>query len=402
MSSLPSVALLAWRQRLLVLRGIAVVIFALLFATAWAHSLSPMPALTVLFWLTLLWLPSALYWPTRHFESNSQQHLLTLEIGADILLFLGLLHQLGGSGNPVTFYLLIPVLIGSLSLPLLRLAPIILLAVIGYGLSLRGHPMPEHHHLHDLHDMSMTHGIGMWLVFSAMAAVLGGLGQALQKAAQQQQQQQATKLTLALQRERMYEIAADLADRAHELNTPLTTLMLLTDDLEPGQNEAQQQALQQIKKLANRMSDTLKRNNSETPQQRTPLSQLLAEQQRSLRALAPTLKIHWHGPDDPMLVTAAWQRILANLGYNACDAGATQMVARCQRDNQHWLIQISDDGPRHNNLHDDSSGDRSGMGIGLVLVETTLASLGGNLELTFNTRWTQARMTIPVSGSNAP
>jgi two-component sensor histidine kinase len=38
------------------------------------------------------------------------------------------------------------------------------------------------------------------------------------------------------------------------------------------------------------------------------------------------------------------------------------------------------------------------MGVGLALIETSLAALGGSLELMFENQWTVARIRLPISG----
>ena len=101
--------------------------------------------------------------------------------------------------------------------------------------------------------------------------------------------------------------------------------------------------------------------------------------------------MRWQGPLDPLLrQRGTWQRVLANLGYNACDAGATHLDIACDQDSNGLLIQISDDGPRG-----DGQREREGLGIGLALVETSLAALGATLELDFDRQWTQARIRVP-------
>lgn len=91
---------------------------------------------------------------------------------------------------------------------------------------------------------------------------------------------------------------------------------------------------------------------------------------------------------------SSWQRILLNLGYNASDAGATTLHIACQRQGQDWLLQISDDGPRH------SDSAREGLGIGLALIETTLATLQARIEYRFDKHWTQALILIPMTRAN--
>ena len=384
-----------WRQRLVMLRGLLIMVLALAFAVAWSHAMSPLPVITVLFWLLLLLCPSLLFLITRHTKDRYQLRWLTFELCLDVLLFLGLLYQIGGTSNPIIFYLLVPVLIAALSLTLTANTLLATLAIAGYAGAGIWQPAPDSHHMHALHDVSHTHEIGMWLIFVVLVLLFSILGQALQQASRRNQQQQAMALSLGLQRERMYQIAADLADRAHELNTPLTTLMLLTDDSPPADAGQLQQDWQQIRSLAERMAAILKPAASQNDATPRLLSDLAADLQKNLRMLAPALKVSWRGPQDPALSSPAlWQRILANIGYNACDAGATTLDIRCERDATSWLVQASDDGPRHHRDED----ERAGLGVGLALIETSLAALGGSLELLFENQWTVARIRLPITG----
>lgn len=390
---------LLWRRRLVRVRGVLVTALALLFLLAELHAALPIPALLVVGWLTLLLLPSVLFLATRKLPAPAQPVLLTVELLLDQLFFLFLMHQLGGSTNPLAYYLLIPVLIGALSQPL---APSILhstVAIGGYGLTLHWHIMPgADTHLHALtHDMHDSHGFGMWLAFGLIALVLNALGQMLRNAELREQQRQASALTLALQRERMYQVAGTLADRAHELNTPLASLMLISEELQASAElpETLRPPVNQLRSLAERIGELVRPPAGHTDAPPARLSVLCEELGRTLRHLAPGIRINWEGPEDPLFSQpAAWQRILANLGYNACDAGARAIHVRCERDGEHWLIQFSDDGPTHA-----TSADREGMGIGLALVETTLTALDASLTLTFHHQWTQARIRAPAGAA---
>ena len=395
MTALSSASTRVWRQRLVMLRGVLIAVLALAFTVAWSHAMSPLPVITVLVWLSLLWCPSLLFLATRRAKDRHQLHWLGVELCLDVLFFLGLLYQIGGTSNPIIFYLLLPVLIAALSLPLAGNTLVAALAIAGYAGAGIWQSTPGSHHLHGLHDVSHTHEIGMWLIFVVLVLLFSVLGQALQQASQRNQQQQAMALTLGLQRERMYQIAADLADRAHELNTPLTTLMLLTEESPPADTVQLQQDWQQIRALTERMASILKPAPATADIAPRHLSELVADLQKNLRMLAPTLKVVWRGPQDPLLsAPALWQRVLANIGYNACDAGATTLDIRCERDAHFCFVQASDDGPRQQRDDD----ERHGMGVGLALIETSLAALGGTLELMFENQWTVARIRMPVSG----
>lgn len=384
-----------WRHRLVLVRGTLATALALLFLLAEAHAALPIPALVVVFWLAVLLLPSLLFLLSRRVSGKRQRALLAVELLLDQVLFLALLHQLGGSSNPLAYYLLVPVVLSAMAQPLLLSSFQTALAITGYGLTLQWHIMPgSDTHLHALtHQMHQSHGFGMWLAFSLIALALTWLGQMLRNAQLDERQRQASALNLALQRERMYDVAGSLADRAHELNTPISSLLLFTEELEQADTLPVElrSSILQVQQLARQISGLLRPETQQVDSPPEHLSAICITLNRTLRHLSPGMKVHWEGPDDPILLRpAAWRRVLANLGYNACDAGASTMHVRCSQTGAGWLLQVSDDGPRGGGEH-----GRQGMGIGLALVETTLAALGASLELDFHHQWTQARIQIP-------
>lgn len=384
----------AWRRRLLALRAVLVA-FLLLAALALTGQRQPfMPLSITAAWLAVLWLPSLLYLTTRHLPFRFQAGLLWIELTFDCLLFLALIHYLGGSANPLAFYLLAPMLISALTLAPQANISIVALCILGYGVTLYWHRIPDtHSHLHALtHDLNSLHGQGMWLAFSLMAVILAMLGHALQRAQQQQRLQSATALTLALQRERMYQLAGALADRAHELNTPLSTLVLMLDELASGDQPPGVASLETMQGLVNRMVEVLKNDQRTRPAPEAIRFTALCTQLRTaLHRLAPGLEVHAGTEPNAWLEPAdAWQRIFLNLGYNACDAGAQALHVSCRYDHHDLLLQVSDDGPRH------ASRERAGLGIGLALIETTLATLGGSLDLRQHPQWTQILIRCPL------
>jgi two-component system sensor histidine kinase RegB len=196
----------------------------------------------------------------------------------------------------------------------------------------------------------------------------------------------------------MYQLAGGLADRAHELNTPLSTLLLVLDEInelsrhEPAIFPLVRQSQDLGERLANILRSDLNASPEDGPQR---LSALHSELRQSLRLLAPTLNITLAKTHDPLLSPAsAWHRILLNLGYNASDAGASVLHIESQSNGGNVIIQVSDDGPRKDNSI------RQGLGVGVALIETTLASIHGTIEYRFEARWTQALITVPSAESN--
>ncbi len=382
-----------WRKRLLLLRGLLVVVVALMAAAASLRQVS-VPALLWPF-IAVLWAPVLLYWPTRRQSPRAQQNWLAAELLYDTLAFMLLVYALGGATNPLTFYLLMPLLITALTQNSARTLMMCLGQIGAYGVLLYWHQVPSSHsELHAMtHEMPALHGQGMWLAFSLLAIALAVLGQSSRRAQALHVTQQATELTLALQRERMYQLATSMADRAHELTTPLSTLALQLDGLldTHADDAALRAELEQIQALVERMADLLRQQQHDHQDAGavTPAG-LTAQLAEALKLLAPTLTVIWRGTDDlPLTPAFAWQRIFLNLGYNACDAGATQLEISSRRDGDRRLIQVSDNGPRQPDR------ERAGLGIGLALVETTLASMGGVVELRRHAHWTQALISVP-------
>ena len=382
-----------WRRRLLLLRGALVAVITLLAAGASMRQI----ALPHLLWpmTALLWAPSLLYWFSRSPGDRQQRNWLAAELLYDSLVCMLLTYLYGGSANPLAFYLLVPLLVTALTQSVFRTVALCLLQIAAYGLLLYWHQVPANHSsLHAMtHEMPVLHGQGMWLAFSLLAIALAVLGQANQRAQQQHRAQQATELTLALQRERMYQLASSLADRAHELNTPLSALFLQLDGLREqfADTPLLSEELSQMQALLDRMHQVLRQPSEQDVEGQHSIrpSELAGQLQHALKLLAPSLHVDWQGLDDrPLSPAFAWQRVFLNLGYNACDAGATCLRIETATRSGERILMLSDDGPAH------TEKARQGMGIGKALIETTLASLGGSFELRHSQNWTQALITL--------
>ncbi|EKF73977.1 hypothetical protein A11A3_10741 [Alcanivorax hongdengensis A-11-3] len=382
--------MLNWRLRLIWLRcGLVLIIaLALLALRTLGHSGYHRPELL---WLGALLLPCLLTAVTLRLPIRRQRQMLTLELALDVLLFIGLVQGFGGGGNPLSFYLLVLALLASITLPLANTLLITVLVLGGYLLSLSWYQMPAMDSpMHALSlELSALHSVGMAAVFIALLMVLTLLGQIIQHLMRQQRRQQEQALALAGRRERMYQIAATLADQAHELNTPLGTLVMLADNMlqTPDLPAPLRDDLQQVDALARRVANRLKSSNHTDLPAQLPAGALVGRLQQHLNHLAPTLRIHFQGEDQQPLSDAdSWLRVLTNLAYNAMDAGATELNISLQRQPLHWLLQVSDNGPAH------SASERQGLGLGLALITTTLEQLGAELELDFGSQWTEARI----------
>lgn len=379
-----------WRRRLIGLRSLLVLGLALALLVLQQTARTP-SSLEPLLWLAALLLPNLV--ALASLNASPQQRLLTLELTLDVIIFVGLLQQLGGAGNPLSFYLLVPLLLGALTLGRGAAAWLLVVTLGGYLLAALWHSAPAPHStLHALtRELSHTHGLGMGVVFIALALLLTALGQVIQSLTRQQQRQQERLLELAGRRERLYQVAATLAHQAHELNTPLSSLVMLADNAarEPGLPQTTRDDLAQIEALARRVAERLRNADTDSLSDQPGYPALVEQLRLHLRHLHPTLTVSSSGPIEHHFNDgAAWFRVLANLGYNAIDAGAERLDMRLQAQPRGgWLLQVSDDGPNHPQRRAEE-----GLGVGLALVESTLAALGATLTLRFERQWSQARI----------
>ncbi|MDF1820769.1 MAG: HAMP domain-containing sensor histidine kinase [Alcanivoracaceae bacterium] len=393
MTSLSSA--LSWRRRMLVIRSVAVSLLAMFYL------LSSYPgadhSLRVIALLTLACVPNLNVWLQGAATERWQSRWLRLELAADVLLFLPLLHALGGADNPVAFYLLVPLLVAALSTPWLHTLALWLVSSVGWGLLLQWRlaPMPGSHHDHLAAGVHPVHSLGMWLIFCLLGLVLVVLGQHIQRQNQAVRRREAVALELGLQRERMYQLAARQANLAHEISTPLNSLLWLLDDLEGSDDPAQRaDLLERLRQCAQRLNTVVRESGEETAQTPAsqPLSQYVAQASERSRLLVPALDVTFSGPEDPLLAgTDCWQRVFLNLFYNACDAGATRIDVRCVHMDGELLMQVADNGP----TSEAAATRPGGMGVGLALVETALATREAELELIHGRDWTVARIRIP-------
>lgn len=394
---------LSWRRRMLVIRSVTVTLLAVFYLVSRQQATGANHSLHVIALLTLACLPNLNVWLQGSAAPRWQARWLRVELAADVLLFLPLLHALGGADNPVAFYLLVPLLVSGLSTPWPHSIALWLVSVVGWSILIewRMAPSPGSHHDHLAGSVHPTHSLGMWLIFCILGLLLVILGQHIQRQNTAARRREAVSLELGLQRERMYQLAARQAHLAHEISTPLNSLLWLLDDLEDTDDPQQRNALlARLRQCAQRLN-TVVRESGQPPTE-TSVSQRLSEHvqvasERS-RLLLPSLDVTFSGPEDPLLEgTDCWQRVFLNLFYNACDAGATRIDVRCVHMDGELIMQVADNGPSINA----DTPRHAGMGVGLALVETALATREAELELIHGRDWTVARIRIPGLTANS-
>ena len=216
---------LAW-LRLIAAAGQALAIVA---AVAWLKL--PVPAVALFAGVAALAAVGAFgVWRTRQSWPLSALELIGY-FAFDILELAYELYLTGGSSNPFISLLILPIALAATALPMRHVAIVTALAAAAYGLLIVAYvPLPALHQ-HDANSEFGAHLIGMAVTFAISAALLSFFVSRLAAAFRAQGLAIQRERERTLRDERLLAIAIQAAGAAHELNTPLSTVITLVADM---------------------------------------------------------------------------------------------------------------------------------------------------------------------------
>jgi two-component system, sensor histidine kinase RegB len=149
----------------------------------------------------------------------------------DILELAYMLYLTGGSSNPFISLLILPIALAATALPMRHVAVVTALAAAAYGLLIVAHvPLPALHQ-HDAGSEFGAHLVGMAVTFAISAALLAFFVARLANAFRARGLGIQRERERTLRDERLLAVAIQAAGAAHELNTPLSTVITLVADL---------------------------------------------------------------------------------------------------------------------------------------------------------------------------
>jgi two-component system, sensor histidine kinase RegB len=216
---------LAW-LRLIAAAGQALAIVA---AMVWLKL--PVPAVALFAGVAALAIAGAFgMWRTRQSWPLSAFEVIGF-FAFDILELAYALYLTGGSSNPFISLLILPIALAATALPMRHVAIVTALAAAAYGLLIVAYvPLPALHQ-HDANSEFGAHLIGMAVTFAISAALLSFFVARLAAAFRAQGLAIQRERERTLRDERLLAIAIQAAGAAHELNTPLSTVITLVADL---------------------------------------------------------------------------------------------------------------------------------------------------------------------------
>ncbi len=334
-------------------------------------------------------------WPVR-------SHELALHLALDILALSAVFQASSGAANPFVSLYLVPVVVAATTLPRVQVWLLAALACAGYSaLLLEYAPLLSHHHHPGAPAEFDLHVVGMWGNFVLSTAIIGvavvNMGAALR----------AREAHLALVRENMLRneqilgLATLAAGAAHELGTPLSTLAVLSRELElecadrPDLQEDFRLVRAQVAACKEIIQRMLARNAATEGGTHEPVSlqvylESVLDQWRLMR---PRTALGWQpgnlGAQTPAVrqdVSLA-QAVISVLN-NAADASPHGITVEAQLDQAVLRLRVLDEGKGVDSLVARQLGrawvtskDGQGRGLGLFLTNATLERLGGTVRL---------------------
>lgn len=372
-------------------------------------------------------------YPARHrLSANSAFGLLLY----DLLQLTALLYLTGGIQNPFSVLLVAPVTVSAATLPprytlMLGGAGV----VIGIALISYHHPLPWYEGMR--FELPRDYKVGVLL---ALVASMGFISLYTWRVNKESRQMSAalaaTDLVLASE-QRLHALDGLAAAAAHELGTPLSTIVLVAKELEYelGKDSKHVEDLQLLHSQAKRCREILQKL-TRKPDEQDPMhasvsvKELLEEASSGHRRAGKRILIQ-AGPLPGTNETATGEPLghrrpgviygLGNLIENAVGFAASEIQLTARWDDKNVIVTIMDDGPGFSpdlmdnigepyvssRRYDEKKSEKahSGLGLGFFIAKTLLERSGATVNFSnralpetgavVQVAWTRASFELP-------
>ncbi len=322
------------------------------------------------------------------------------QLTADAALYGALFYQTGGASNPFIFMLLVPLIIAATTLPWRYTWLMAALIVAIYGSLMQYfYPIwPSHGGHQDTGETLLNlHLTGMWLNFLLTVLLIGWFVARMHENMLHQQQRLERQRQKRIEDQQLLAMATQAAGTAHELGTPLATMQVLLHEM-ALEHRAAPQLLEDIRVLQQQVDSCSQRLRSlahsvRDEQHSTRLESIdsllddILEQWQLMRPEVSYV-LHSDAGEAPTLqCSVSLRQALLNLLNNAADACPDNIRIELSWDGGNCWLRIRDRGPGLPLEHSEDLGKPfvttkgRGLGIGLFLTTSTLASIDGEVRL---------------------
>jgi len=386
-------------QRLVMLRWIAlsgqllavwVAVSVLQLALPWQALVGILAAMAGANLLT--WWRVYRHWPVREIE-------LLAQLMFDVVILTGLLYFSGGSTNPFVILYLLPLALTAAALPAGYAWVMAGVSVACYTALLFYYvPLPQDHS--GMHDTFGQHVLGMWLGFVLSAGLIAWFAVKMSDTRRSRDQLLAQMREDELRNEQILALGTLATGAAHELGTPLSTMAVLTRELEQDvDSSSMRDQLQLLRTQIDRCKSILSTLSVSAGASRAEggkrlaleqyLQALVEDWQSSRRGLG--VRHHWEGPrpSPEIFAEQVLSQAIVNILNNAADASPAHIEVTAKWDEHNLELAICDRGAGLTPEAEQVAGQPffttkppgQGLGLGLFLAHTTLRRLGGKVNL---------------------
>ena len=349
--------------------------------------------------ITLAFFTIISWWRLQGMTVLSQRTFF-VQLLVDLVALSLLIYYTGGSINPFVSLFIIPIIFAAASLKTTYTWIIAIIALVSYTALMFYHVPLGNKDIHDEH--LRLHIWGMWYGFILSAILVAYFVSRIAKTIRDQDRLLAATREEQLHAEQILALGTLAAGTAHELGTPLSTVAVLTRELEHENEQNPELAanfrvireqIDRCKSILARMSVDAGQLQADAGHRDKLKNYILAildswQQTRSDVEVSLIIRPEDSGPD--IIADQTLSHAIINVLNNAAEATANIVTIDTAWDAKSLNIKIHNDGhgidpeilaQLGKSIISSKSPD-NGMGLGLFLARTTFNRYGGNLELT--------------------
>ena len=405
-------------QRLALVRLIVVAgeMVALIYAFGWLRASLPYPLLIGVIGLLGVATVFTFWRLTRAWPVTDAEFFAQLLF--DVASLSALLYASGGATNPFVSYYLVPLTIAAAVLPWRYTATLALICIAGYSTLLFIYvPLPlfsplAGEHQHHAQSVINPHIFGMWCNFALSAALITYVVVRMANTLREQQGELNLRREQALHNEQLLAVATLAAGTAHELGTPLGTMMIVLDDMHSDDAELRadidllKQQVQSCRATLKKLVSTAETHRTQRPTQE-PIDVFMHELLERWQVVRPSAQFHLHvhsGAAPHIHSDEALRQAIINLLDNGADTDSGPLQLNVEWTNTHTELRIRDRGPGIGFEIAEQLGKPfitnkgKGLGLGLFLSHATIERCGGEIRLYNHAEGgTEAVLRLPIA-----